>query len=119
MADVVVPSRQEMFDRAWSGLKGQGFMRAVNSGVFGGSCTYLALDGKRCAWGHVDTSLTDELGGVTGLHERGIGLAKFLDNGDLLFATALQVSHDSGNTPKKMELSLRDVAERYGLTVPE
>jgi len=118
MADVVVPSRQEMFDRAWNGLKGQGFTRALDSGVFGGSCKYLADDGKRCAWGHVDTSLTDELDNVTGLHERGVGLAKFLDEDDLIFAMSLQVAHDAGNSPGKMEESLRRVAERYGLTVP-
>jgi len=104
-----------MFNRAWNGLMAQGFERSAT----GNSCVYRSDDGKRCAWGHVDTSLAHEIGGVESLHSRGLGLAKFLYGDDLQFAAALQNAHDSGYTPSKMATFLRAVAEQYYLTVPE
>lgn len=116
-----VPTRQEMFNRAWKGLKAQGFERALTDDD---RCVYLTADGKRCAWGHVDpegTTREDVPNGasVYKLNHKGLGLAACLFNGDLEWADRLQRVHDAGNTPEAMRASLVEFADRHGLTIPE
>lgn len=43
---------QEMFDRAWKGLEGQGWAKCMYAD--GTGCSYDGIDGKKCAWGWVD-----------------------------------------------------------------
>lgn len=43
-------SEQEIFDRAWRGLKGQGFEQALS---LTGACRYRSPTGGRCAVGHL------------------------------------------------------------------
>lgn len=110
-------TRQEMFDRAYLGLAGQGFAQAK----IDGGCVYLAPDGTRCAWGHVDTSLTSHYQcGVTWLREDCIGIAGNLTADDLKFAVALQNAHDDKRSadPATMQTFLHTLATDYGLTVP-
>ena len=110
------PSRQEMFDRAFRGLRGQGF-EMCGSRV---SCLYEdPSTDRRCAWGHVDTTLHErDWGSVNHLHSEGIGVAAQLGVDDLSFAQQLQRCHDGSRNPAEMESLLRDLASRYGLTVP-
>lgn len=114
-----VPSRQEMFDRAWRGLKAQGWRRAVNAAT--GKCAYLASDGCRCAWGHVDPEGTAPVTGsvsVIGLRDTGIGLAARLSEADAHFAHSLQAAHDDTSS-ESLEQAMRAFAAKRKLTIPE
>lgn len=114
-------TKQEMFDRAWRGLKAQGFERSVTPGTY--DCLYLGPGGKRCAWGHVDpegTSCKEAEGkSVEGLHTRGIGLAATLDAHELRFAQRLQEIHDVAHGTMDLEANLRTLAHKYSLTIPD
>jgi hypothetical protein len=76
-------NRQEMFDLAWTGLKSQGWSPALEDGY----CCYLTSNGLRCAYGHVETTLTSESGGV-------YLVASGAVCGDFAFARLLQLAHD-------------------------
>lgn len=107
---------QEMFDRAYLGLKAQGFERAINSD---GGCFYQTLDGKRCAWGHVDHSVpANTPANMYGLRYFGVGLAAQLEHPEFMFAVSLQGTHDTSNTPKEVEEALLVLAKTYRLVVP-
>lgn len=112
---------QEMFDKAVRGLHKQGWAQALDDG----GCVYQAPDGKRCAWGHVDESLTERATGSVGiLHYLREGLAAGLDAvpRGLSFATALQRAHDCNDdrlAPDEMVKRLRVVADQYDLSWPE
>lgn len=110
-----VPSRQEMFNRAWNGLKSQGWRKAVTDT---GACVYLNEKNDRCAWGWVDLEGTklSTLGSVSTLHDCGIGLAAKLHGSDLLFAQKLQNTHDCAFN---LCDAMRRLAEVYGLTIPD
>jgi hypothetical protein len=118
-------TKQEMFTRAWNGLRAQGWKLSINPS---GSCRYKSPDGYRCAWGHVDPYGTDrpeaEGIGVRRLAREGIGIAAVLKGPELSFAGKLQAAHDdsaSGNNPSRsdMEANLRALAAEHGLEVPE
>lgn len=110
-------TKQEMFDRAVSGLRAQEWRRAMSgSGI---DCEYLAPNGDRCAWGHVDHSSAGNYGDVEDLNRDGIGLASELAQDELDFAMELQMAHDRGYEPCLMRQRLLDVALDHGLTVPE
>jgi len=107
---------QEMFSKAVVGLRGQGFERALRAD---GGCAYLTVDGRRCAWGHVDTDLDLHAdGSVKTLRNIGEGLAGELDDEGIRFALDLQNAHDSAHNPEMMEGNLREVAIQYGLEWP-
>lgn len=110
---------QEMFDRAWRGLKGQGWEKAHN----GLGCVYSFTkpDGRelRCAWGHVDTALTTESFGVRTLRKLKKGLAATLDDEGVYFATELQGAHDDASSSADMEARFREVAAVFNLSIPE
>lgn len=114
----VVPTYQEMFDRAYRGLAAQGFHQAA---TMIGSCVYYdPMTGRRCAWGHVDPVGTQNVGSVTlrALHQLGLGLARELNEREILFAQDLQAAHDlARGGPGDMRRRLADVASKYGLTV--
>lgn len=119
---------QEAFNKAYLGLKAQGFCRAINNED---TCVYLAKDGKKCAIGqllegengknvlgsvHSPYIIEVEGGRVTSKEVR----FKEIEGLPMDFLAALQVAHDSGRGhPKYMEHNLRKVAEYYNLTVPE
>lgn len=119
---MTVPSRQEMFNRAWRGLKEQGFESCVNKS---GHCVYRGAVKhdvqQRCAWGHVDPAGTehgDGFGAVGDLAVNGFGLAGQLDDSDLAWARALQVCHDTVDSSVHLETRLRAFAAECKLKVP-
>lgn len=121
---MTVPTRQEMFNRAWLGLKEQGFERCVDKL---GHCVYTGERRGdvqyRCAWGHVDPDGTEGLeGSVEDLAVDGAGLAARLDQSGMMFAMALQAAHDlETRGPSQLpplEVRLRDFARAYKLEVP-
>ena len=116
-------TKQEMFDRAWNGLAGQGWAKAYS--YTDEACVYRQVlsDGsvRRCAWGHVDPEGTSGgfITSVRTLHERGIGLAGQLGFDEVLFAQELQNTHDEANGPDGMKQAFIEFAEDHGLKVPE
>lgn len=110
-----VPSRQEMFDRAWRGLKSQGWKRAVDHL----GCVYSTPDGRRCAWGWVDPDGTSgALGSVRALYENRVGLAGLLRGEDVLFANWLQSVHDLA-VDETLQQAMRSFAAKHGLSIPD
>jgi hypothetical protein len=110
-----------MFDRAWRGLKSQGWAKSQT--IVGGiatACVYLTKDGRRCAWGWVDPEGTSALPvddlSVASLRDRGIGLAATLSLADVGFARRLQNAHDAfgGSVEDRMRL----FATEHKLTIP-
>jgi hypothetical protein len=107
-------NRQEAFNRAWNGLKSQGWTPATTSTFAGPACAYRTPTGLRCAWGWVDPEGT-ELNGrgtVFDLKKLGVGLAANLNEYDLQFAKELQATHD------KVGFQINKVVAG-GLTTPE
>lgn len=111
-----------MFDRAFIGLRNQGFKQAVVADENGMNrrCVYLNADGCRCAWGHVDKNLDGTIEAtVPDLWRQRIGIAGRLTEEDMKWATLLQREHDKFYGTVPMEQRLRDFAAKFGLTVPE
>lgn len=131
-SETQVPSLQEMFNRAWRGLKAQNWRKAMDewnwpyAGIKRLDCSYLSPNGDRCAWGHVDpegtidSNGTPRAGDVTSLRHNGFGLASRLTRGEpgLDLAIALQNAHDSAQNDKDMESRMREVADQFLLDVP-
>lgn len=138
-------TRQEMFDRAWKGLKAQGWTPAYNHAH--SRCEYLTGSGKRCAWGHVDPEGTEALS-LIGFASLGILYitdrvekdpeirrvapltAALADDAGLRdFAADLQNAHDTvamnnDSQPDdyvraELQRAMHLFAEAHGLTIPE
>lgn len=112
--------RQEMFDRAVRGLASQGFEKCE----IGGSCRYADNEGRHCAWGWVDPSLTSsDMESVYGIRHKGVA-ATMSEDEILGFGLSLQKAHDlvyTFNTTMvktTMVKTLQRVANKYGLTWP-
>lgn len=128
----MTPTRQEMFNRAYIGLRKQGFKLAIQKS----RCVYSMGNGRRCAWGHVDTSLgPHHYGDLLALSNAGVwgGLAAKLSTEDLQWAKELQLCHDgaarrlNGDEDKeeeetyateKLSNNLHEFAIKYSLTIP-
>jgi hypothetical protein len=108
-------SKQEMFNRAFLGLRSQNFEKCTDRN---GQCVYY-WKGKHCAWGWVDQSLSNEFGSVTDLREHGVGEAANLDFENLGFAIRLQQCHDGAFNSEAMKDNLLHFAETQGLEVPK
>lgn len=123
-----IPSRQEMYDRAYRGLAGQDWERVTVNG----HCAYLKVsDGRilRCAWGHVDPEETGrcaDAGNVFDLAWAKVGLAGRLSEDDLMWADELQGMHDGAGFGREREGCPVDMEERFhwfaakhGLVIPQ
>lgn len=111
-------NRQEMFTRAVLGLRSQGWARCMDKR---GGCSYDDGDGKRCAWGHVDPSLSGaDFRNVSDLFHLKVGVASTINSAlDLAFAAQLQTTHDVNPIPSNMESEFRCIAQINNLIFPE
>ena len=109
-------TNQEMFDKAWNGLKSQGFERCMSRIK---RCVYSDSNGKHCAWGWIDKSLTDEIYCVEDLFQLGVGVAATLSASQLDFVVRLQICHDNAFNAEEMQENLRNLAKEFYLIVPE
>ena len=121
-------NRQRVFNKAYRGLKAQGFKRAVRvwTNTYTGeqefSCQYRAEDGKKCAIGHcIPDSKYDR--GFEGGSATASGICKVMGykymSDDARWATDLQRAHDEGLTPAEMQQRLTEFANKHNLTVPK
>lgn len=112
-------NRQEVFDRAVSGLRSQGFEKSMDEGT----CSYRANDGKKCAIGWLvdDANYDPTLEGRGANCDEVIEMARIYDvkEGDTLFLAYLQQVHDYATNPKDMQKRLMKFAEEYGLDSKE
>jgi hypothetical protein len=112
---------QEAFTKVWTGLKAQGFLRALGEG---GTCAYRGTEGRRCAAGILipDAEYRPEFESKT--ISQLVRLKQVPSLNDMSedvrnVVQDCQWAHDDSITPADMEGNLRNVAARYKLTVPE
>ncbi len=113
-------NKQEAFNKAYLGLKSQGFQKSLYDGVEG-ICAYRGKLGLKCAVGHIISDeeyrveYDDWALGVTDVISRCPSLAGLAVH----FLIDIQRAHDRSAISKNMEEMLHDVAVKYALTVPE
>jgi hypothetical protein len=124
-------TKQEMFDRAWKGLKSQGFKRCMKP-ESGRACVYADGKGNHCAWGWVDPEGTVDKNGVPfngGIaeirHRSGTLAAEMFGDEDMnnpsalyAFAEQLQRCHDLSKNEKDMESTPRVFAMLWCIRIP-
>lgn len=111
-------TRQEMFDKAWIGLKSQGFEQSLDED--GDTCVYRGEAGRKCAIGwcipddkyHVGLEKQSPFN--SGELRRAAGIA----DADARFASELQGVHDNSRSPAEMLLQIRAFAAEHNLTIP-
>lgn len=116
-------TRQEIFNKAYRGLKNQGFKQSVNSK---GNCLYWNKEtGLKCAIGHcIPENLYDyelESSSLGDFPLYGINLyddRNAIEDDDI-FINDLISCHDDNILPEKMENSLLSFASKYNLRIPE
>ena len=101
-------TRQEAFDRAYLGLRSQGFDQATGTPQ---GCVLLDSKGNRCAVGH----LLEKPSLNQGFTADSVALTQH----DTHFYDSLVRAHDYGTTPTEMEQMLRQVAAEFNLEVPQ
>lgn len=112
--------KQKWFNKAYKGLKKQGFKQAINAD---GNCMYSLANGRRCAIGQLVPNGTRGVRGWSGscyferetLEACGIPISKDRD-----FFSNLQAAHDASDSdkPEGMKVHLAAFARARGLTVP-
>lgn len=117
-------NKQEIFTKAYIGLRDQGFERSVTVDEHGDeTCAYRGDNGLKCAIGHCipDERYKPELEGDTPNHNPkllGKALGFSLTPEDALWLTDLQRCHDSACSGSGVQRYLRRFAEKHGLEVP-
>lgn len=110
---------QEIFDKVYTGLKGQNWQRSgvMVEGNF--DCLYRC-DGLKCAAGHLipDELYSNVIEGVSfgdSMFFSEIYTALNLENDAIEFVSLLQQCHDDAND---IEKAMNDIAQDYKLTIP-
>ena len=109
--------KQEIFDKAWNGLKSQGFVESRDDER--GICCYRGPGGLRCAlgWCIPDERYSTNLENMSGDDRpviKAVGASPKLAG----FLESLQGCHDYSTGPESMERNLRNFASDHELTVP-
>jgi hypothetical protein len=109
--------RQEWFNKAWAGLKSQGFERSVNSND---TCYYRGTEGRRCAigWLMPDENYRPEFEGNAATADIISACGINPTDSNMGWLCNLQSMHDGYHTPEEMVVALRRFAEQSGLVVP-
>lgn len=111
-------NKQDIFNKAYRGLKAQGFVKSVgNKG-----CMYRGFNSLKCAIGHCisDSEYTLELEGRSAnTHKIGAILGYVPYSDEAWFAIDLQGIHDNSRGPEYMKDGLHAFAKKHGLTVPQ
>lgn len=97
-------TREEIFQRAWEGLKSQGFVQAMKKADWGDTvCAYKTPDGLRCAigWCMEDNALIENQAGTVYLPE--VQQLAGIAPDDVDFARSLQSIHDETINPETMK----------------
>ena len=104
-------TRQEAFNRAYLGLRAQGFKQALKRGV-AGACVLMDDEGRRCAIGHLLADVPTVNQGLT-------TESQALLTSDWPFYSRLRRAHDNGYCPARLKTSLHELAAEFDLEVPQ
>ena len=114
-------NKQEMFNKMWLGLSGQGWKRSARED---GACMYRGPGGLKCAVGHLlsDEACSgevgpDDYGAVVDLPFWFLKYEGLYD--ELDFLNDAQGAHDEAGVPEEMEDNFRFLAVSYGLDIPD
>ena len=109
-------NNQQIFNKAYLGLKSQDFKKSSNGAV----CMYRGPKGLKCAIGHcIDDKYYQlsmeslEIGNLCNNYE---GL---FNSEQIPFLKKLQETHDWSDSPDDMKNKFYILATEYSLTVPE
>lgn len=115
-------TKQEIFNKAYLGLKSQGFKR---SGTVDQPCMYNGPNNTHCAIGWVIPNLPESHSIkkiAINFPEKLLGIVA-VNNFELLqilpFLRRLQTAHDEGFTPTEMQRDMLHIAKDFNLEVPE
>ena len=115
-------TNQELFDKAYAGLKAQGFARAIITAITQSGnvaqCRYRGDDNKRCAVGHCipEDKYDENMEGARGA--RLLYRLEIITEDQFEFVDGLQRAHDNSTLPEMMQDRLRALAFEYDLTLP-
>lgn len=112
-------NNQEVFDKAYLGLKSQGFQQSINEH---GKCVYRSKGKHRCAIGHCipDNLYKPDIEGTCATFMVSmLDYQTLFSDVDGYFLDDLQNIHDEYKDPEMMELKLKEFAKKHDLTVPE
>jgi hypothetical protein len=111
-------TRQEIFDIAWNGAKGQNFKRSVFEND-PDTCAYRGAHGRKCHIGHlIPDDRYEPRFEVLGCRVHTILHAAGISQDDADFARSLQIGHDEAKTAGGVERNLRAFAREHDLTIP-
>lgn len=102
-------NRQDVFNKAYRGLRAQGFQRSVSSL---GSCRYNGPGGMHCAVGWVWPIAASGEGYLA----CNLPIFDGLNQDDRTFVADLQICHDDSSFP--MQSALTTFAARFELEIP-
>jgi tRNA(Met) C34 N-acetyltransferase TmcA len=114
-------TKQEIFNKAYAGLKAQGFQRAVRDAGPLAICQYRGRNGLKCAIGHL---IPDENYCPT-LEGKGAELLVVREAANIpldvpiSFLVDLQTCHDAGSSPEAMKRSLTVFSHQYNLKIED
>lgn len=119
-------NRQKTFNKAYRGLKAQGFKQAGRmkknyDGEEAFDCQYRGDNGMKCAIGHCipDSKYHNQLEGDGARSEKlCLVMGYKYGSGDAVWANDLQMIHDRNSQPELMQEALIAFAKAHELTVP-
>jgi len=113
-------NKQQIFDKAYLGLKSQGFKqsrRRVSSQIRT-LCSYRGGEGRKCAVGWlIPDSIykpSFELMSLSKLMRK-LGVSDSLDS----FVYSLRLAHDQSHFPEDMSEELVAIAKKHNLKIPQ
>ena len=112
-------TKQEIFTKAYQGLKSQGFQRSVALDIFG--CAYRGAAGKKCAIGHLipDENYRPSLEISCASSPKVRQAANIPDGVSDEFLIELQRCHDMSSNPTHMQNNLDRFIEKYNLVIED
>lgn len=113
--------KQEVFNKVYAALKAQDFNRSMGGSKTFKTCRYRGENGLKCAVGHLipDDKYNNKFEGSTVIDADIAAAAGAKEDGDVYFLRNLQLAHDGSVSPSYMKTKLHNLAENYGLVVPE
>lgn len=109
--------RQDVFNKAYRGLRAQGFVRSMYAGRWGENCAYNGEGGRHCALGWV-WPIPQEYNGCALYDLPNECMVGEPSDEDKAFLGRLQRIHDSNCEPRYMAEDLANFAAVHGLDIP-
>ncbi len=125
-------NKQQMFNRAVNGLASQRWKKCEANNGNGNHCVYRKItrtgNEMRCSYGwNLNKRLLDKLEKHEKENKEGVPSGDVIDDwngpvptdGDRTFVRELQEAHDESCSANEMRQNFKDLAEKYGLKLPD